>query len=71
MGRARSYAGKGKDDQQMLFTSLTASDIVPISALSLASFYVQGSKIRLWTGFVNFVAALAYHFCLRLPAAFR
>ena len=36
MGRARSYAGKGKDDQQMLFTikSLTASDIVPISVIS-------------------------------------
>ena len=29
-----------------------------------------GSAKRLWPGLVNFVAALAYHFCLALPALF-
>ena len=32
--------------------------------------YVQGSTNRRALGFVNFVLALAYHFCLNLPAAF-
>ena len=31
---------------------------------------VQGSTNRRAPGFVNFVLALAYHFCLNLPAAF-
>ena len=31
---------------------------------------VHGSTNRRATGFVNFVLALAYHFCLNLPAAF-
>ena len=31
---------------------------------------LQGSAKRLWQGLVNFVTALAYHFCLALPAAF-
>ena len=32
--------------------------------------YVQGSTNRRALGLVNFVLALAYHFCLNLPAAF-
>ena len=32
--------------------------------------YVQGSTNRRALGLVNFVPALAYHFCLNLPAAF-
>ena len=32
--------------------------------------YVQGSTNRRAPGLVNFVLALAYHFCLNLPAAF-
>ena len=31
---------------------------------------MQGSAIRRDAGLVNFVAAVAYHFCLALPAAF-
>ena len=31
---------------------------------------LQGSTKRLWPSLVNFVAAVAYHFCLSLPAAF-
>ena len=31
---------------------------------------VEGSAKRLRPGLVNFVAAVAYHFCLSLPAAF-
>ena len=31
---------------------------------------VQGSTNRRAPGLVNFVPALAYHFCLNLPAAF-
>ena len=31
---------------------------------------LQGSTNRRAPGFVNFVLALAYHFCLNLPAAF-
>ena len=31
---------------------------------------VQGRTIRLFPGLVNFVPAVAYHFCLNLPAAF-
>ena len=33
-------------------------------------FVVQGSAKRRSPGLVNFVPALAYHFCLNLPAAF-
>ena len=32
--------------------------------------YLQGSAKRLLPGLVNFVPAVAYHFCLSLPAAF-
>ena len=32
--------------------------------------YVQGSAKRPFPGLVNFVPAVAYHFCLNLPAAF-
>ena len=32
--------------------------------------YVQGSSKRRAPGLVNFVPAVAYHFCLNLPAAF-
>ena len=31
---------------------------------------LQGSTIRLLPGLMNFVSAVAYHFCLNLPAAF-
>ena len=31
---------------------------------------IQGSTNRRALGLVNFVPALAYHFCLNLPAAF-
>ena len=31
---------------------------------------IQGSAKRLWPGLVNFITAVAYHFCLSLPAAF-
>ena len=31
---------------------------------------VQGTTKRLGSGLVNFVTALAYHFCLNFPAAF-
>ena len=31
---------------------------------------VQGSAKRLWPGLVDFVPAVAYHFCFNLPAAF-
>ena len=37
---------------------------------SLYNYYVKGSTIWRAPGFVNFVLALAYHFCLNLPAAF-
>ena len=33
-------------------------------------FILQGSTNRRAPGLVNFVPALAYHFCLNLPAAF-
>ena len=36
----------------------------------LKRLYVQGITKRLWPGLVNFVAALAYHFCLNLLVAF-
>ena len=32
---------------------------------------IMGLAKRLWTGLVNFVPAVAYHFCLALPAAFK
>ena len=32
---------------------------------------VQGSAKRLRPGLVNFVTAVAYHFCLAMPAAFK
>ena len=32
--------------------------------------YIQGLTIRPFPGLVNFVHAIAYHFCLNLPAAF-
>ena len=32
--------------------------------------YLQGSAKRRATGLVNFVTAVAYHFCLSLPAPF-
>ena len=35
-----------------------------------ATMYVQGSTNRRAPGLVNFVPALAHHFCLNLPAAF-
>ena len=41
------------------------SDILPQRRIK-----VQGSTNRRALGFVNFVLALAYHFCLHLPAAF-
>ena len=31
---------------------------------------VQASAKRLWPGLVDFVPAIAYHFCVALPAAF-
>ena len=31
---------------------------------------LQGTTEMLWPGLVSFVPALAYHFCLALPAAF-
>ena len=34
------------------------------------AYAVQGSTYRRAPGLVNFVLALAYHFCLNLPAAF-
>ena len=33
--------------------------------------YVQGSTIRSFLGLVNFVPAIAYLFCLNLPASFK
>ena len=42
-------------------------------AMPVHSFYtyiIQGSTKRRALGLVNFVPALAYHFCLNLPAAF-
>ena len=32
--------------------------------------YIQGLTIRPFPGLVNIVSAIAYHFCLNLPAAF-
>ena len=32
--------------------------------------HVQGISIRLFPGLVNIAPAVAYHFCLNLPAAF-
>ena len=31
---------------------------------------VQGFTLWLFAGLVNFIIAVAYHFCLNLPAAF-
>ena len=45
---------------------------VPLCIEVLVKFVsaVQGSAKRQSPGLVNFVTALAYHFCLALPAAF-
>ena len=37
---------------------------------SIYHMYVQGSSIKRAPGWVNFVPAVAYHFCLNLPAPF-
>ena len=39
-------------------------------SLPLSELKVQSSAKRLWPGLVNFVTAVAYHFCLSLPTAF-
>ena len=49
---------KGCEEKQYLSTSLNNND------------NIQGSAKRLWQGLVNFVTTLAYHFCLKLLAAF-
>ena len=41
-----------------------------ISPYSESTHYVQSSTNRRALGLVNFVLALAYHFCLNFPAAF-
>ena len=41
-----------------------------LCTLSYTSNYIQGSTNRRAPGLGNFVPALAYHFCLNLPAAF-
>ena len=47
------------------------SMIYPIPLYQVApSYSVQGTAKRRFPGLVNFIAAVAYHFCLALPAAF-
>ena len=53
---------------------LSATYILPSDKLLLNDrhevSYVQGTSKRPFPGLVNFVPAVAYHFCLNLPAAF-
>ena len=65
-----SHANAGKN--QLYKTRTFAS--FPLFDQELSSSWhckkVQGSTIRRTPGLVNFVPALAYHFCLNLPATF-
>ena len=56
------------------FLNLKWTPDSPIASMAMlmktVKTHVQGSSNRRAPGFVNFVPAVAYHFCLNLPAAF-
>ena len=53
----------------LMIDGRTGTIVVCLSHRFLVS-YVEGLTIRPFPGLENFVPAVAYHFCLNLPAAF-
>ena len=76
LGRKRTFAMEAKNRVQGLFGGGLGGfwGILLLSQRDRGHFqhrgHVQGSAKRLRPGLVKFVAAVAYHFCPSLPAAF-
>ena len=52
------------------FLGVVAQTIMMVGFVVQVYNHIQGEAKRRSPGLVNFVAAVAYHFCLALPAAF-
>ena len=59
-----------KNDKLSSSQAEKMANLLPISPVNESCLHVQGSPKECFPGLVNFVTAVAYHFCLNLPRAF-